>query len=213
MATDWYRTPDFDDAAKQEFAHRFDRARRPGRNQFKTIKAARLIQDGEAGGLAWACELLSQVATDDDAPAHQKGHALELLAGLQNTAGEWGQAVQALERCVGLTEPSMSGTSGVPDLTLAEILLANDPASLNRVAELLDSPELVARLRFNNDLFRFHVATARTCQRLGSDPAPSAKRALDLLAHDQPQLPRHPTVGRIQSNPQTVEELHQLAQR
>ena len=114
--------------------------------------------------------------------------------------------MRALEQCISITSPSMSGTSGLPDLTLAETLLDNAPGSLPAVVDLLNSPSLPSRIKFNSDLFRYHLATARACQRLGQDPAPPARRALDLLKSDQPQLPRHPTVGRIQASEQTIRE-------
>lgn len=122
-------------------------------------------------------------------------------------------AVHALEQAIKITSPSMSGTSGLADLTLAETLLENDPSSLPAVIDLLNSRSLTGRIKFNSDLFRYHVATARACQQLGQDPGPPARCALDLLENDQPQLSRHPTVGRIHASEQTIRELHDLVRR
>jgi hypothetical protein len=211
MTVEWYRTPDYDQAAKAEFARRYNRARHPSRIQYKVIKAIHLLETGEPGANQWAEELLTEVTVDHDAYRHDKGGAFESLAGLYRRSGQWKFAVQALEQCINITSPSMSGTSGLPDLTLAETLLDNDPGSLPAVVDLLNSPSLISRVKFNSDLFRYHVVAARTCQRLGQDPRPPARRALDLLENDQPQLPRHPTVGRIHASEQTVRELHELA--
>ena len=213
MPVEWYRTPDYDQTAKAEFARRYNRARRPGRVQYKVIKALRLMETGEPGANRWAEELLTEVIVDDDAYRHDKGGAFESLAGLHRRSGQWRFAVQALEQCISITSPSMSGTSGLPDLTLAETLLDNDPGSLPTVVDLLNSPSLTSRIKFNSDLFRYYVVTARTSQRLGQDPRPPARRALDLLENDQPQLPRHPTVGRIHASEQTVRELRELTRR
>jgi hypothetical protein len=75
----------------------------------------------------------------------------------------------------------MNGTSGVPDLTLAEILLESDAGGLPRAAALLSSQPLIDRIRFNSDLFRYLVATARDARRTahnpevaGSNPAPAS---------------------------------------
>jgi hypothetical protein len=213
MPVEWYRTPDYDQAAKAEFTRRYGRARRPHRVQYKVIKAIHLMEAGEPGAIPWAEELLTEVTLDDDAYRHDKGHAFETLAELHRRTGQWKLAVHALEQAIKITSPSMSGTSGLPDLTLAETLLENDPSSLPAVIDLLNSRSLTGRIKFNSDLFRYHVATARACQQLGQDPGPPARRALDLLENDQPQLPRHPTVGRIHASEQTIRELHELVRR
>lgn len=119
--------------------------------------------------------------------------------------------MEALEQAIELASPRMNGTSGVPDLTLAEILLESDPGGLPRAAALLSSQPLIDRIRFNSDLFRYLVATARARQRLGQDQAGPARRALDLLENDKSAFPRHPDVGRVDADGQTVRELHGLA--
>jgi hypothetical protein len=58
---------------------------------------------------------------------------------------------------------------------------------------------------------RYLAATARARRALGQDPAPPARRALDLLEDDKPAFPRHPDVGRVHASAQTVRELHDLA--
>lgn len=213
MPVEWYRTPDYDQVARAEFTRRYNRARRPHRVQYKVIKAIHLLEADEPGADNWAEELLTEVTADRDAHRHDKGHAFETLAGLYRRTGQWQLAVQALDQCINTTNPSMSGTSGLPDLTLAEILLENDPAGLPTVTSLLSSQPLIDRIKFNSDLFRYLVATARACRRLGEDPAPPARRALGLLENDQPTFPRHPTVGRIHADEQTVRELRDLAGR
>lgn len=215
MPVEWYRTPDYDQAARTEFTLRYNRARRPHRDrvQYKIIKAIHLMEAGDPRAIDWAGQLLTEVTRDDHAYRHDKGHAFEALAELHRRTGQWELAVRALEQCIKITSPTMSGTSGLPDLTLAETLLENDPSGLPKVASLLSSQPLIDRIKFNSQLFRYLVATARTRQRLGEDPAPPARRALDLLENDQPRFPRHPTVGRIHADEQTVHELRDLAGR
>lgn len=211
MPAEWYRTPDYDQAAKSEFAHRYNRARRPHRIQYKVIKAIHLMETADPAAIGWAEELLTEVTIDEDAHRHTKGHAFETLADLYRRTGQWELAVHALEQCIEITSPAMSGTSGLPDLTLAEILLESDPSALPRVASLLSSQPLIDRIKFNAQLFRYLVAAVRTRRRLGQDPGPPARRALDLLENDQPKFPRHPTVGRIHASEQTIRELRDLA--
>jgi hypothetical protein len=152
-----------------------------GRIQYKRIKAGYLMEAGEPAGIEWALDLLTEVTADPDAYHFERASAFEMLAEARRKAGQWELAVQALEQCIELAAPEMSGTSGAPDLTLAEVLLENDPGALPRVASLLDSDQLVGRIRFNSQLFRYLVAAARGRRILGQDPAPLARRALDLL--------------------------------
>jgi hypothetical protein len=169
------------------------------------------LEAGEPGAIQWARQLQAEVTADQDAYRHDEGWAFETLAEIHRGSGQWELAVRALEQASAVTGPSMSGTSGLPDLTMAEILLENDPGSLSRVADLLNSPALTGRLRFNSELFRYHLAAARALQQLCQDPGPPARRALALLENDEPQLPRHPGVGRIHASEQTVRELRDLA--
>jgi hypothetical protein len=211
MPLAWYRTTDHGEDAKAEFSHCHSRARHPHRIQYKQIKAVHLIEAGEPEGIRWAQDLLTEITADQAAYRHQRAFAFELLAQARLKAGQWKLAVQALEQCIELTSPTMNGTSGLPDLTLAEVLLDNDPSALPEVESLLDSQPLVDRIKFNSQLFRYLVATARARRALGQDPAPPARRALDLLEDDKPTIPRHPDVGRVHASAQTVRELHDLA--
>jgi hypothetical protein len=170
-----------------------------------------LMEVGEPGELQWAEELLTEVANDEDAHTSEKGIALELLAQIHQRRGHWDLAVEALQSCIEITSPTMNGTSGVPDLTLVEILLEHDPNSLPRITDLLNCQTLQERLRLDSDVFRYNLAVARTYQRLGQDPAPAACRALDLLEKDSPQFPRHPTVGRVQADEHIMQELRGLS--
>ena len=96
MPVEWYRTPDYDQAARTEFTFRYNRARRPHRVQYKIIKAIKLMEAGDPGAIAWAEQLLTEVTRDDDAYRHDKAHAFETLAGLHRRTGQWELAVRAL---------------------------------------------------------------------------------------------------------------------
>lgn len=208
MADEWYRTPGYDDAAREEFARRYQRARHPGRIQYKRIKAVHLMEAGAPGGIAWAQELLEEVATDNEASSFDKKVAFDKLAELRVAHGDWQLAVQALEQGI-----AMGGMSAEPHLMLAETLLDHAPGRLAEVAGILGSVAQDRRLVFRSQAFRYYVASARLARKLGHDPGPAASAALDLIAADRdgPQLPRHPDVGRIQTSEQTIRELREMA--
>ena len=211
MPAKWYRTPDYDQAAKTEFSHRYNRARRPYRVQYKVIKAIHLMEAGGPGAINWAEEILTEVTLDNDAYRHDHAHAFETLAELHRRTGQWELAVHALEQWIEIASPTMSGTSGLPDLTLAEILLESDPDGLLKVAGL----QLAAAHRADQvqlPAVPLPPGDRMGCRQLGQDPGPPARRALDLLDSDQPKFPRHPAVRRIHANEQTIRELRDLAQ-
>jgi hypothetical protein len=65
---------------------------------------------------------------------------------------------------------------------------------------------------FNNDLFRWNVALARVAVSLGDvETQRQAARTALSLADRGPQLPRHPTVGLVNTDKPTLTWLRRLA--
>jgi hypothetical protein len=68
--------------------------------------------------------------------------AHELLCEASWADGDLDRAEQHLRRCL-TTSPDRSGTTGLPDLTLAELLVERGtPAGLQEAAALLDAADL-----------------------------------------------------------------------
>ena len=67
-------------------------------------------------------------------------------------------------------------------------------------------------LLWNSYIFRYYVAQARLALRQRRDPRNWAVLALELAGDRRPQLPRHPTVGIVDPDPEVIAELRVLAQ-
>jgi hypothetical protein len=79
--------------------------------------------------------------------------------------------------------------------------------------ELLEQAVNARHGFFYSELFQFAVLRARLAVELRDKPAAvrHAQRALELANITEPQLPRHPTVGLVEADPDTLSEMERLA--
>jgi hypothetical protein len=82
---------------------------------------------------------------------------------------------------------------------------------LDEAAALLDAANEQAF--FHVEAWRIAVARARLRAKRGDahGAAACAREALALLADNTPRLPRHPDVGLIKTDPETIREMQTLA--
>jgi tetratricopeptide (TPR) repeat protein len=194
------------------FEERLSRATPRRRPQYLRIKAIEILDqsdDPEAWDLA--ARLLGRVIDDYpdalDVPMAHVG-----LARYHRRLSEWDEALRHFELAIDLTSPSRSGSTGIEEADMAEVLVErNAPGDNTRALELLAAEHLLSQRHFNSTLFRIAVCRARAQSRLGMDPSAAAREALRLASITEPQLPRHPTVGLLESDQQTLEELKRYA--
>ncbi len=204
--TDWFRSPDWSDAAQQEFEARLARARAAGRAQYLRIKAVSLE---EAGELAGARTLLGRIIDDYPDAWLEVAFAHERLGDLARAAGDPAGA-QAEYRMAIVTSPTLSGTTGEVHLKLAEVLFESGLGSLAEIGQLLD--DATAHLTLVSTAFRYRVLTARLAAATGdTDRRRSAAAAALALVDSRPQFSRHPTVGRVSAAPSLLAELRSMA--
>jgi hypothetical protein len=98
------------------------------------------------------------------------------------------------------------------DLRLARLIIRSGwRESYEQADALLDHAER-AGLTMRSDAWEWCVSRARLAAARGDgDAASYAARALELLAQDGPQFPRHPDVGIIQADDATADEMRALA--
>jgi hypothetical protein len=212
---DWYRTRDWGSKESQEFERRLARARVHNRPQYLRIKAITLGQSLDPTVRAVARQLLSRVIEEYPAAELEIPFCHELLGNSFRGDGRLDEAEDHYRSCLRMMPESGSGTSGLCDLSLAELLTERgDPASLDEAVSILHRirDHGGGRLMFNSQIFRFHVAWARVADRLGEREAAadSARRALETAEITEPQLARHPTVGLVDADPEMVAELRRL---
>jgi hypothetical protein len=212
MPTDrnWAHDPRYDADALEQFEERLRRARTGSRPGYLRVKGATLLKHDDLAATLTAVRLLHRAAESNhflEAPwAHQ------LLGDAYQKIGDLDGAERHYRLCMATADEHGNGTS-VPELFLAEVLLQrNGPGRLAEAERLLSSPELTRSLLWNSHIFRYYVAQARLALRQDGDPRGWAAMALELAQDRRPQLPRHPTVGLVDADPNLMAELRVLAE-
>jgi hypothetical protein len=209
---DWYRAPTWAAAAGDTFEQRLRLARPYNRPQYLRIQAVTLLESGDPHDRQAAIALLHRLL--DQYPEHfEVPFAHELLAQAYRAEGDLALAEHHLRHCMATWPPSRSGTTGLADLTLAELLVeGGDPAGFREAAALLDASELASHLVFHAQVFRYYLVRARLADRVG-DPRRRAyaQHALQVAAITTPQFPRHPDVGLVHTSAAVLAELREIA--
>jgi tetratricopeptide (TPR) repeat protein len=206
VARDWYRGPDWD---PQSFERRLARARPQNRPQFLRIKAVELLEAGGSDRRRVAINLLTRLyAMDDEA---EYGTTPEFLGAAYEADGQHDRAAQLYLEAIERQQTSLA--RGRPALALANIALRQ---GMNEYYEAAFA--VLANLEFEVapfDAARFDHASslALLADRLGNSrlAAKYAEHALDLLAtRTRPEYPRHPDVGLIDADDETLAALRRL---
>lgn len=210
MAADWFRSPAWDEAARADFEARLARARPHNRQQYLRIKGVSLRCAGRTDA---AVELLRRAADypERDGYLHQTVAAWESLADIAAERGDVVTAGELYRRILAL--PNQSGSTGAIEISLADLLLdTGRPADRDEASALLTAWMNRTQMKFNRELFRWHMVRIRVAEAVGDREAVRrcANTALSL-AERGPQLPRHPDVGVVQADKATLERLRELA--
>ncbi len=207
---DWFRSDSWDDSAQALFWAKLNRAR-SSRSQYLRIKGLSLLHTNDPARIE-AGRMLSQQVLDgypDDLLQTSSAH----YALGESFADEcrFDMAKEHLRACLAI-EATVSVRHGT-ELRLAEVLI-QESADGSR-AEVLDLLDAAASQHspFPATAWRIQVARARVYERTG-DPiraASHASEALGLLASNDSPFPRHPGVGVIRPDQQTLNELRRIA--
>jgi len=212
---DWYRGPDWDEAAQTLFAEKLARARPWSRSQYMSIKAIGLIASTEVAAQSDGADLLRQVIAMGDEFEVASCHELlgEHLAG----TGRVDDGVVHLRAAIESRGPSF-GTD-TTELTLAEVLLGRRAeGDLAEVYRLLTSPPVQPEdsgddyLVFTSQFYRYWRCRALWARAVGDERAAEwASTAMALAAVREPQFPRHPDVGLVHAVVEELDELREIA--
>jgi len=214
---EWYRSSTWDSEIEANFEARLRRARPDGRAQYIGIQAGHLLDSPDPSVREMGRILLRRVIEEypDDIEAKS---ATESLGHSLAREGRLDEAERALREALRLCAASPigdSGTTGTPELHLAEVILSGgDLTRLDEVDDLLQAVEpAVEQQSFMRDVvFRFLLASARVAHlRHDPDAQRLARTALSVAAETAPSLPRHPDVGRPSTTTVQVAELERIA--
>ena len=109
--------------------------------------------------------------------------------------------------------PTLNGTTGIAEISLAEVLIdKGDAAGIEEARALLNSFLERDTSQFPDVLFRWHLALIRIAQTTGDTVTvrSAARTALDLAGRG-PIFPRHRTVGVVHADHHTLKRLRNLA--
>lgn len=199
---EWFRTPDWDAAARKDFEQRLARAR-SSRPQYLRIKALALQR---VGLLDEAIQLLERLRSEHP-DAFDIPYTTELLGDIARAQGRLADAERHYRRL--LSSPDGNGTTGMVEVSLSEVLL--ELGRPDEAAAALDEADRDSLETFHANLFRWLVARARIAAVRGTadEAAEAAARALDLV--DAPsQYSRHPGVGVVETDDATIAMLEAM---
>lgn len=209
LRDEWYRGPDWDEAAQEAFELRLRRARADSRQQYLRIKAVYLLEAGkedEAVALLHRSIGLGTFLLDTV-------HSWEMLGDVAARHGRTDEAIGYYERIL-REQPSLSGTSGSVEISLARVLVATrERSNLELALTYLDSWMKRDGLKFNDVMFRCLLVLIEASDALGDHETVvrSARVALELASRG-PQLPRHRSVGIVRTDELTLQRLKRLAE-
>lgn len=211
---DWFRSETWDQPTRAAFESKLARSRAPSRRaQYLRIQGLTLIETNQHQQLDAGRALLQRVITDYPDQLLEVAGAHAALADSYLREQRVSEAIAHLRVCLILESGRSFGHKA--ELLLAEALLAHDPtdSELGEVATLLD--QSANKAFFHSEVWRIAVARARRCDKLGDAEGAGAhaSEALALLADNTPKLPRHPSIGLIRTDAQTIDEMQQLARR
>lgn len=213
MADEWYRSSAWGKADQQHFEEKLRRARPHSRAQYIRLKALALAGSKRRSERSAAPELLQRVIREHSDDKLQAAMAWADLGDYHRQAGEHELAAHAYRRCLD-AEAALTGGglhSG-SELALAEVIIDAEWADRYEEARALLDAAARAGLTFKVERWRWCIAHARIAARSGraSDAASFAREALMLLDDPSPDFPRHPDVGLIEPDRDTVRELREL---
>ena len=209
MTADWFRTPAWDARTSEDFERRLARARPDNRPQYIRIKALALAGAGQEGA---ARALLERVVRDYSGSLDCRA-SIEHLADLSRKRGDLAIAERGYRQLLARW-PDLSATSGMAEVSLAEVLLdRGGQAEAHEALQLLNSVMARGRvLAFDADLFRWHIALIKAAEAVGEHKTVKKAAATALrLAERGPKFPRHPTVGVVATDPGTLTWLRDRA--
>lgn len=200
---EWYRTPEWDAAARADFERRLSRARGQ-RSEYLRIKAQALHDAGLLDEAADAYQRFIDEYPDDLSVSYVH----ELLGDVARAQGRLEEAARCYRHL--LTLRPLLDNSGMVDVSLAEVLL--ELGHPDEAAAALAEVDEQTLATFNSKLFRYLVACARVASaRSDAERAASTAAQALKLVNAPPQYSRHPTVGLVETDAATTAMLEAFA--
>lgn len=207
---DWFRSETWD---RESFEQRLARARPQSRPQYLRIQGLTFLETGQPELQPIAIALLERVYSDEsEEAAFERPTAPEFLGKAYEAVGSFERAaalyLEAIERQRGANH------HGNPEFRLGAMVVREKLSGYYEKAfEILTDPALDSHAVLDWHRFERAKYIAFLADRLGKQAIArdSAAHALSLAAtRTRPQFPRHPTVGRIETDKATLKALRHI---
>jgi hypothetical protein len=214
VARDWYRSSSWAPEDREQFEARLSKARMRSRAQYLRIQGLVLSELPDKDARAAGGGLLERVLLEHQDDELQVAMTHTALAHWHRRERRDTEAVRHFREAVAREDIIRSLDTGA-GLDLAELIVAvGDDGAFAEVRRLLHRAE-ERSLAFKSLRWRWLVTSARVAALSGdrASAAEHARVALELLHVEAPDFSRHPTLGHIVTDADTVELLRRLAGR
>lgn len=202
---EWYRGDNWDNETETSFEARLRKARGAfNKAQYLQIKASYLLSSKDSEKNKVGHDLLIRLIKEYPKEDFSVKYAYELLGDYFARVGDFVNAETNYRKCIEYYKVSRSGSSGIADIKLAEIVVeAKLYEKLEEQYQLLTKgfEDTGGSLEFNDEIFRYHSVMAKICYLLKKPEAiVYAQKALDVSKEQKPQLDQYKELGIIKTD-------------
>jgi hypothetical protein len=215
-AEDWYRNTTWDKTIEADFEARLKRSRgASNKAQYLRIQASYLLDSPDNSNQLVGLRLMERVIKDFPTEEFTTIFAHEEIGDYFLKQGDLDIAEQQFRVVTDfyLKKQSRSGTSGIADLKLAEIILASNQAVKFEEAYKICKEHPVGELFWNSYKFYYSALMARLCDKMTKkeEARNFAATAISLSKIKDPQSPAQKRIGLINATNIQLQILEQIA--
>jgi tetratricopeptide (TPR) repeat protein len=214
---DWFRGDNWEKETQEVFEKKLKRVRSSfNKAQYLRIKANYLIKSNKASSIEAGVCLYKRLINEFPLEKTEAYSAYEILGDYYKRNKDYETSELHYRACLNYYKESRSGTSGIVDIKLAELIIESKQAEkYEEMFKILTDnfKETNGDLTFNDEKYRYFKALALLLFNLKKieEAKEYAKMALQLSNIKDPQLDKHPQVGIIQTQEGEIELLKQIA--
>jgi len=216
---DWFRSENWKKEDQELFESKLSKARGSfNKAQYLRIKASYMSRSKKPEIREAAREVFKRVINEYPTEIAEVKQSYEQLGESYQFEGKYDEAEKMYRMTIKIHNKNADyqNFNIYSEFFLAELLVLSNDKEKNKEAEIIFN-ELIKRkhyFMFNDQIFRYYSSRARLSKKLGKadEAAIFAAHAIKTANNgQQPQLPRHPTVGLVNVSDNTLRELMELA--
>jgi hypothetical protein len=214
---EWFRGNDWDKETQEFFESKLKKSRGSyNKSQYTMIKAGYLLDSHDKYKESEGCKLLERLIKEYPNEISNVMYAFEQLGDYFFKKDELIKAEFNYRQSISYYKShGRSGTSGIGDIKLAEVVLNSNQANKFEEAYRLLTDEFKkthGELTFNDEKYRYMKALALLSIKLNKvkEAKEYAKMALELSNIKEPQLDKYPKVGIIRTKEEEIESLKHI---